>query len=177
MSPPATGIIVRTRMGRVHFHRRGSGPVVVFLHGCGSLAEEIIAPLPRGLRTEIIAPDRPGYGWSDRLPGGKAGMKSQAAWLHELLDTIGIESCLLVAHSLSAGMALWFAALAPHRTAGLLLVAPFCRPTRESFMPWLRLATPPLVGAALRATVLPLLAERIGRGRMRALLEPYAIPP
>lgn len=135
MTAPAKGSIVWTRTGRVHFHRRGSGPAVVFLHGCGSIAQEIIAPLPNDLRMEIIAPDRPGYGWSDRLPDGEAGMKTQAAWLDAFLDTIGVESCSVVAHSLAAGVALWFAALAPHRVTGLVLVAPFCRPTREKVMP------------------------------------------
>jgi pimeloyl-ACP methyl ester carboxylesterase len=176
MSPPLQGTTIETPAGRVHFHRFGSGETILFLHGCGSLAEEVIAPFQSDIPFEVIAPDRPGYGISDPLAGGEAGMRKQAEWLKGFLDALDVRSCTLVAHSLAAGLALWFAALAPKRLHAMVLVAPFCRPTPEKSMPWLRLATSPVIGPIVRHTLLPPIAGWLGRSRMRALLRPYAIP-
>jgi pimeloyl-ACP methyl ester carboxylesterase len=65
--------------GRLHLIEAGSQtdsprPAVLLLHGAsGSSADPMLA-LERRLapRFRVIAPDRPGHGWSDRIAGAGA---------------------------------------------------------------------------------------------------------
>ncbi|WP_181706673.1 alpha/beta fold hydrolase [Chthonobacter rhizosphaerae] len=177
MTDPLVGRTVEVDGRRVHFHVRGDGPPVVLLHGLGSLAEEILpaftATLP-GRR--LFAFDRPGYGFSDPLPEAEAGADGQADWLAGVLSALGLSRITLVAHSIGAGPALAFAARHPGRLAGVLLVAPFCRPTPHAPMPLLRAAIAPVIGPVMRTAVVPLIAPLIGPGILAAALKPNEVP-
>jgi pimeloyl-ACP methyl ester carboxylesterase len=94
---------------------------VVLLHGQPGSADDwqsVVARLPSGLR--VIAADRPGYG-SNPLPA--AGFAANARSVIDQLDALGIPRAVLVGHSYGGGVALSAAALAPHRVAGLVLLA------------------------------------------------------
>jgi pimeloyl-ACP methyl ester carboxylesterase len=67
-----------------------------------------------------IAAGRPGYG-SSRLPAG--GFAANARAVLADLDSRGIERAVLVGHSYGGGVALWAAALAPHRVEAVVLLA------------------------------------------------------
>lgn len=162
---------------RVHVLEEGTGRPLVVLHGCGSLAEEVLASLTGRLPGfRILALDRPGYGRSDPLPVEAAGPSAQAAWLADVFDALGLDAPLLAAHSLGSAPALLFALDRPERLSGLLLVAPFCRPTPHRLMPLLRLAGAPVLGDFLRCQVVPILAPRIGPSRMSAVFRPNPVP-
>lgn len=172
------GRLVRAGGRSVHVLDVGSGPPIVLLHGLGGLAQEILEPFEHlSARFRLIAPDRAGYGYSDPLPAARMTPAGQARWLAALLDRLGVRRCLLVAHSIGAATALALALAAPQRVAGLVLVAPFCRPTRPAAMPWLRLAVAPVVGPPLRNHVVPLLAPRLAPSRLAALFAPEPVPP
>ncbi len=168
--------MVRVEGRPVRFLTRGSGRPVVLLHGNGSLGEEIFrafAPVP-GWRW--IAPDRPGYGGSAPLPLRRTDPLSLARWLGHFLDALRLEEAILVAHSLSAGAALCLAATRPRRLSGLLLIAPFCRPTPQDWKPALRLVSAPVWGVPLRPMLPPL--ARLARGPiLRTLMSPNEVPP
>jgi pimeloyl-ACP methyl ester carboxylesterase len=177
---PKLGLLLTVDGRRVHAlvdpaARRNRAPVVVLLHGCGSLAEEIEHPFA-GVNMPAIALDRPGYGFSDPLPAGQRGPAGQADWLERVLSNLGIERCVLVAHSLAAGPALLLAERAPRLVEGLLLVSPFCRPTPHRAMPLLRLAMLPLLGPLLRHHVLARLAGLLGRRCLRECFRPNPVP-
>ncbi|MBY0613127.1 MAG: alpha/beta hydrolase [Beijerinckiaceae bacterium] len=148
---------------------------IVLLHGCGSLAEEIERPF-LGIDARLIAPDRPGYGFSDPLPQAERGPGGQARWLEALLRCLRIDRTILVAHSLAAGPALILAASRPDLVEGLLLLAPFCRPTPHQAMPLLRAAVSPVIGPLLCRTLLPALATAIGRRSLRGVFHPNRVP-
>ncbi|WP_328600581.1 alpha/beta hydrolase [Cereibacter sphaeroides] len=168
--------MVRVEGRPVHVLARGSGRPVVLLHGNGSLGEEIFRSFASVPGWRWIAPDRPGYGGSAPLPLGRTDPLSLARWLGHFLDALGLEEAILVAHSLSAGAALCLAATRPRRLSGLLLIAPFCRPTPQDWKPALRLVSAPVWGAPLRP-MLPPLARLARRPILRTLMKPNAVPP
>ncbi len=73
-------------------------------------------------------------------------------------------------------MALSYALRFPDEIAGLVLIAPFCRPTRPVGMPMLRLALLPFVGRFIRQWVYPVLADWFGRNRLVAAFAPDRVP-
>jgi pimeloyl-ACP methyl ester carboxylesterase len=102
----------------------GQGPAIVCLHGIGSGAASwidtaaLLAPQAR-----VIAWDAPGYGESTPLEAAAPTAADYAARLSALLDALGIESCVLVGHSLGAITAA-SAARTDSRIRRLVLVSP-----------------------------------------------------
>lgn len=165
-------------MGRTfHVLQKGEGDPFVLLHGNASLGEEILSAFPRTPGVRWIAPDRPGYGCSDALPNGHQDPLSQAAWLEAFLTRMEIPRVTVVAHSLSAGPALAFAAARPDRVKRLVLLAPFCRPTPQRLMLGMRLVTAPVIGPPLRQLVVQPFARRMGQRLVQSFMAPNSIPP
>jgi pimeloyl-ACP methyl ester carboxylesterase len=160
-----------------HVLDQGQGPPVVVLHGLGSIAQEIALPLrPLTRRYRLIVPDRPGYGGSTSLRRGRLQPDEQAGWLRGVLRKSGVSRPIIAAHSIAAAVALSYALQFPNEVAGLVLIAPFCRPTRPARMPLLRLALLPFVGRFVRNWLFPLLADWFGRNRLAAAFAPNRVP-
>lgn len=101
----------------------GDGPPLVFLHGVGGGAESFDAQLShfgtRGWRA--CAWDMPGYGASP-APAA-AGFDAWAGALETGLDALGVETCVLVGHSIGGMIAQTLVARAPGRVRALVLSA------------------------------------------------------
>jgi pimeloyl-ACP methyl ester carboxylesterase len=105
--PPIAGVrrsFVEAR--GVRFHVTEAGPVdgrpVLALHGWPQhhwVYRDLLADPPPGLR--IIAPDLPGYGWSGPAPH-KWAKDDVASDVLALLDALGLDRVLLVAHDWGA---------------------------------------------------------------------------
>lgn len=175
--PIRRGQVMEVEGRLVHLHRQGVGVPVLLLHGNGSLGEEILSAFPDTAGVEWIAPDRPGYGLSAPFPKGQEDPRRYARWLSALVDALGVGQVVVVAHSISAGAALWFAAEHPARLSGLVLLAPFCRPTPHRWMPGLRLATAPVVGGVVRRKVLPAVLPHMRAKVLGAITAPDPVPP
>jgi len=152
--------------------QRGLGPPVVLLHGLGSFAEEMLAPL-KGLASSfrLIAPDRPGYGYSTYSIG------EDPAWFSGFLAAHGIHRPIVVAHSIGSIVALRHGLDHPNDVAGMVLLAPFCRPTPPARMPLLRLAVAPVIGGFIRRRILPFLLRRSVRSHVAAMFAPEKVAP
>lgn len=111
----------------VHVIERGSGSVMLLVHGFGGSTfdweEHLLEPLSASYR--VVAVDLLGAGFSardDRLPYGLDLWTDQ---LRELLDALGIARTTVAGHSLGGAVATVFAAREPHRVEALVLIAPF----------------------------------------------------
>uniref|UniRef100_A0A7C4PKN4 Alpha/beta hydrolase n=1 Tax=Anaerolinea thermolimosa TaxID=229919 RepID=A0A7C4PKN4_9CHLR len=110
---------------RAHYYTAGeSGPVVVLLHGGGTdsamLSWRLLIPhLARDFR--VFAPDWPGYGRSDPLPG-QYSFEALTAWLSALLDQWKVSQASLVGVSMGGGGAINFTLTSPERVQKLVLV-------------------------------------------------------
>lgn len=146
--PPA-GQFVTVEGRRVHALVHGAGPDLVLIHGAsGSLRDfshGLIEQLGREFR--VIAFDRPGFGWSDPLPGGGT-LTEQARHLRQAARLLGADKPVVMGHSYGGSVALAWAVDAPDSVAALVPVsAPSFGWT--SGLPWLYRLTAPLPGQAL----------------------------
>ncbi|SAK68183.1 alpha/beta fold family hydrolase [Caballeronia catudaia] len=98
---------------------------VVLLHGIGSGAASWVRQLDAlGAKRRVFAWDAPGYGASTRVADESPVAIDYASALSAWLDAINVERCVIAGHSLGAIIAGSFAASAPERVAGLLLISP-----------------------------------------------------
>lgn len=135
----------------------GARGTVVLLHGASATASDPMEGIGRVLAERgyrVIAFDRPGFGWSDRL-GPEAGSPGfQAAAIAEALAAMGVGPAIVFGHSWSGALALRLALDWPERVAGLVLAAPVAMPFPERNLPWwARLALRPWIRQVLAHTV------------------------
>ncbi len=149
--PPA-GSFVSFDQGRLHYReRRAEGEArgtVVLIHGASSSHADMLATLgPELARYRIIAFDRPGHGWSDRLEGdAMADPARQAAALMRGIDAVVPERFVLVAHSLGGASATRIALERPDRLHGLVLLGAVTHPWPGGISWYHHPTTWPLVG-------------------------------
>lgn len=113
----------------------GQGPAVVFLHGNPSwsyLYRNLIA----GLRSRFrcIAPDHLGCGLSDKPQDYPYRLADHIANLEQVLDSLGVERCVLVMHDWGGAIGMGWAGRHGERVAGLVVMntAAF----RSTRIPW-----------------------------------------
>lgn len=153
--PPIQGVrrsFVEAR--GVRFHVTESGPEdgrpVLALHGWPQhhyAYKDLLADPPPGLR--IIAPDLPGFGWSGPAPH-KWAKEDVASDVLALLDALGLDRVLLVAHDWGAFVGYLMVLRAPERFAGYLaLNMGYPWVTARNFLPhvWPLLQYQPLVAS------------------------------
>ncbi|MGH3080530.1 MAG: alpha/beta fold hydrolase [Gaiellaceae bacterium] len=102
------------------------GRPLVFWHALGAVQSgayltELAPTLAEG-GFRLIAPDAPGFGQSPPLPPERYELDSLVELLAGALDECGIERAILMGHSWGGSIALAFAARAPERVEGLVLV-------------------------------------------------------
>ncbi|KQB98023.1 alpha/beta hydrolase [Loktanella sp. 1ANDIMAR09] len=106
---PPLGQFVDVTGGQVHYVQDGSGPHLVLLHGAGGNLREWTFDLMNRLtdRYTVTAFDRPGLGYTDRVPGIATGLtategdspQAQAAMLREAAEKLGITDPIVAGHS------------------------------------------------------------------------------
>jgi pimeloyl-ACP methyl ester carboxylesterase len=100
----------------------GEGMPIVALHGWLDNANSF-APLAQHVPNPILAMDFAGHGLSAHRPEGVAThFLDHVRDVLALLDDAGIEKCILLGHSMGAGIASLFAATFPDRVEKLVLV-------------------------------------------------------
>ncbi len=89
---------------------------MVLLHGFGEDRRIWDPVLDAFTGYQVIRPDLPGTGSSALLE--PTTMESMAAWVGELLDQLGIDTCTLIGHSMGGYITLAFAEAFPERLNG-----------------------------------------------------------
>ncbi len=106
---PPVGQFVDVAGKRVHYVQDGTGPHLILLHGAGGNLREFTFDLMERLtdRYTVTAFDRPGLGYTDRVPGIENGPlstegaspQSQATMLREASEALGITDPIIAGHS------------------------------------------------------------------------------
>jgi pimeloyl-ACP methyl ester carboxylesterase len=177
---PPKGRFVTASGARLHYVERGHGRPVVFMHGNGTMLEEMLISGvvdQAAQRYRAIAFDRPGFGYSERPGIRKWTAAAQASMLPEAFRQLGIDRPILVAHSWGTLVALALALDHPHHVSGLVLVSGYCYPTPRTDVALFSPPALPLVGDLLSCTVAPLIGELIAQGMIERMFSPQGVSP
>ena len=156
---PPQGSFVSVAGGRLHYREsRPAGEArgtVVLIHGASSAHGDLLATLgPELGHYRVVAFDRPGHGWSDRIAGdAMADPARQAAILMQGLDAIVPERFVLVAHSLGGAAATRIALDHPERLRGLVLLGAVTHPWPGGIAWYHHLTAWPVIGPAFARLV------------------------
>ena len=93
----------------IHYRTAGKGPALVMLHA-SPMSSAALLPFI-GVAAEyatVIAPDTPGYGWSDPLREPTGDLSGYVAALHTFTERLGLESFSLYGTATGAQIAIEF---------------------------------------------------------------------
>ncbi|MEM8696216.1 MAG: alpha/beta fold hydrolase [Pseudomonadota bacterium] len=77
----------------VHYRKAGTGPILLMIHQSPRSSAEYVPLMEKwSAHFTCIAPDTPGFGQSDPLPGNP-DIADFAQAVHDLLDALGIDRC------------------------------------------------------------------------------------
>ncbi len=121
--PPETRF-VETRSGRVHVLDRGSGEVLLLVHGTGASVADWQEGLAERLarRHRVVAFDYYGHGLSDRDHGLAYGSALWARQAIDVMDALGVEHFHVIGHSVGGVVAAVVAADAPGRVRSAVFI-------------------------------------------------------
>jgi magnesium chelatase accessory protein len=90
---------------RWHIQRMGQGPELLLIHGTGAATHSWrgLAPL-LARHYNILAPDLPGHGFTDPLPGHRLSLPGMAQALGGLLAKLEFSPTIVVGHSAGAAI-------------------------------------------------------------------------
>jgi len=102
----------------------GAGFPVVLLHGFPSTRQlwSEVAPMLAAHGCRVLMPDLLGYGLSDAPDSVSIDMASQAGWILEMLDALGLNRVAIVAHDIGSAAGQIIVATAPHRVRGFAVL-------------------------------------------------------
>ncbi|MFN3209580.1 MAG: alpha/beta fold hydrolase [Roseovarius sp.] len=182
---PPLGRIVEVDGTRVHVWIKGSGPDVVLIHGAGGNLRDFTFDLAKRLtpRYRVIAFDRPGLGYTDRLPGyGGLGStrgespREQAALLQKAARQVGVRRPVVVGHSFGGAVALAWGLNAPQDTSALVLLAGVSNPWPGELGTFYNLTGTALGGAAAVPLITALASEERVARSVEGIFAPQTAP-
>ena len=102
----------------------GSGKPLVFQHGLGANAQQIISLLDELQGVRLLTMDMPGHGHNKLDPSRPPSFNSYTDELIRIMDKAGIDRAAAGGLSMGSGIALNMAWRYPERVAGLILLRP-----------------------------------------------------
>lgn len=103
---------------------KGEGVPVLLLHGFPATRHlwSRVTPLLTEAGFRVLVPDLVGYGASEAPSDVRVDMASQAQWMLELLEELGLARAAVVAHDVGSAAAQLMAVSAPQRISGLAVL-------------------------------------------------------
>lgn len=178
---PPLGRFVEVAGGRLHVVEAGppDAAPIVLLHGASGSAADSMGALGRRLseRWRVIAFDRPGHGWSDRITPEASSPAVQARLIREALDRMGVSRPVVVGHSFSGAVATAFALDHPDALSGLVLLSPVSHPWPGGGITWYYGPATSWWGRIFTRTLTTPVGALIIDGAADAVFHPQNAPP
>lgn len=165
-------ITIRVTDATITLDDIGEGVPVLLLHGFPATRYlwSRVAPLLVAAGFRVLVPDLVGYGASEAPAGVRLDMASQAHWLLEVLDALGVARAVVVAHDVGSAAAQLMVAGAPQHIRALAVLdgvygAEWAMDAIASIQAW---------NPAQARRLYPVLARRIATsGPLREMLSAY----
>ena len=175
---PPTGRVIDVNGVRVHYAELGEGDPLVLLHGNGSMLQDFMSSgfvKAAAKRYRVVAFDRPGYGYSDRLRSTIWTPAAQAELLLAALHRIGVSRALVLGHSWGASVAIALALEHPEAVRGLILESGYYYPSVRGDVVMASGPAVPVLGDIMRYTVSPPIARLLWPTMIRKLFSPAPV--
>lgn len=175
---PPVGSFIEVDGVRLHYLERGSGPLVVLLHGNGTmiqdwLASGVIDSLAGTHR--VVAFDRPGFGHSGRPRTTIWTPAAQARLIAAALEAMGCGPATIVGHSFGTLVAAEMGLSHPDIARSLVLIGGYYYPSARADAVLASPPAVPVVGDAIRYTVSPLLGAAMKAGMEAQIFAPAPV--
>jgi pimeloyl-ACP methyl ester carboxylesterase len=174
------GSLAEVDGAQMHYHfvpasQAASGqPVLVFLHGASGNAYDMKLAFESAFegRYPLLFIDRPGLGFSQRSRTGRNTPESQAKLITGLLARLGIESAIVVGHSLGGAVTAAVGLAAPERVKGLVFLAPVSHVWPGGVNWYYTVAAMPVIGWLFSRTLTIPFGERLVPQMLRHVFHP-----
>ncbi len=119
---PFRRALAETREGYTHYREAGAGRPIILLHWLPASGRQFepVLPVLAQLGWRAIAPDLPGYGFSDAIDESWDFARF-GRWVGHFMDALELEKAVLVGGHHAACMLTEFALQAPERISALVL--------------------------------------------------------
>ena len=184
-SHPPEGEIIDVDGLPVHAKVIGNGPDLVLIHGASGNLRDFTFDFAQRLsdRYRVIMFDRPGMGYTARLPGARGAWnprgespQEQAALLQKAADKLGVESPIVLGHSFGGAVALAWGVQRPKDTAALVLVSAVSEPWPGG-LGWIyNLSASGLGGALFVPTVTAFVPDSVVQSSIESIFAPQPAP-
>lgn len=176
---PPVGCFINVDGVRVHYAEWGEGTPVVLLHGNGALVEDWAVSGLLGVVAQqyrVLAIDRPGFGYTERPRDRLWTATAQARLIARTIERLRLDRPVVLGHSWGAIAALALGLDHPQATRGLVLLSGYYYPTRRMDVWAFAPPAVPVVGDAMRYTVLPALGRLVAPEVIRRSFAPRPVP-
>ncbi len=152
---PPLGEFIDVGSERLHYLLKGEGRSIVLLHGASASLRDFEAGLFHELAKDyqVIAFDRPGYGYSTRSSKIWPNPEIQADQIHQALEKRGIENPVIIGHSLAGSVVMAYLLKYPDTVSGAVLLAGATHPWDTGVSANVQLAGKPGLGAMFAHTL------------------------
>ena len=154
----------------------GRGRPVVLIHGNPGSHEDFTLAIVGKLSQSyhVIAFDRPGHGYSERLDSVETTVEVQAGIIREALRKLSIEKPVLVGHSWGGSLVLAAAIAYEDDLSGIVLLAPAAYPT-VSIEWWSLLPHVPVLGKLFVKTLTPFVGRNLVKESLKEAYHPQDV--
>lgn len=177
---PPVGQFIDADGARLHYLRRGSGPPVVLLHGNGVMLQDwLVSGAFDALAEshEVIAFDRPGFGYSSRPRTIVWSPERQARSIAQALQLLGVGPAVVVGHSFGTLVALALGLNHPELVSRLVLIGGLYFPAVRPDLLINAGPAVPIFGDVLRFTIAPIAGRAMMPALERTLFGPAPVAP
>jgi len=177
-SHPPQGRILQIQGHRVHAVISGKGPDLVLVHGASGNARDMTFSLaPRLARHfRVIAIDRPGLGYTDRINRSGATIVDQAGLLAATARELGADRPVVLGHSYGGAVALAWAVHHPGTLSALVTLAAPSNPWESDLSTYYKILSHPILGPLAIPLITAFIPDARVKTEIAAIFTPDPVP-
>lgn len=176
---PPLGAFIDVSGERLHYLLKGEGQSIVLLHGASASLRDFEASIFHGLSNDhqVIAFDRPGYGYSTRSSSRWPDPVVQADLIHQALEALNIDKPVIVGHSLAGSVVMAYLLKYPNSASGAVLLAGATHPWDTGVSANVQLAGLPGLGTIFSHTLVMPVGQVVFEQAVKGVFAPEEPTP